>query len=296
MSKTYTADEYAEIRQYLTHDETLDKSKKPILWIHIPYEYNSRQWVNFGSRSSTDLNQPYLQLCVRSIVKHCQESFKIVFIDDGSFEKLVPHWSIQMNLLADPVKKYVRQLALTKLLYYYGGMNVPISFLCYKDLFGLFQTGTRDNQFFVCENYNENVTSTNKLFYPDIRFMGTRKQNETLREFLDHMERNISSDFTSQSDFLGEFNKWCQRKQKKEKVTIIPGTHVGTKTIQGDHVLVETLLGEEYISFYDQMYGIWIPNEMILKRTNYAWFAQLTPDQIFESSFILAKHFVSALI
>jgi hypothetical protein len=61
-------------------------------------------------------------------------------------------------------------------------------------------------------------------------------------------------------------------------------------------VLVETLLGEEYISFYDQMYGIWIPNEMILKRTNYAWFAQLTPDQIFESSFILAKHFVSALV
>jgi hypothetical protein len=292
MSTTYSKDEYEEIRQYLTHDEALDKSKKPILWIHIPYEYNSRQWLTFGSRSSSQLNQPYLHLCVKSIVQHCKDSFKIVFIDDGSFEKLVPNWSIQMNLLADPIKSYVRQMALAKLVYYYGGMNIPISFLCAKDLAPLFS----QHSFFVCESVNDsNVSSTNKLFYPDIRFMGARKQNETLREFIDYMERKISSDFTSQTAFLGEFDKWCLRKQKKDKVVIIPGTHVGTKTIQGDPVLVEHLLGEDYIRFYDQMYGIWIPADMILKRNHYSWFAYLSPEEIFQSSFLLAKHFVSIL-
>ena len=51
-------DNYETIQKYLLNDETLAKSKKPILWIHVPYEYNSRRWLNFGSRSSFELNHP----------------------------------------------------------------------------------------------------------------------------------------------------------------------------------------------------------------------------------------------
>ena len=48
-------DNYGEIKKYLLKDKTLDKSKKPILWIYIPHEYNSRNWLSFGSRSSNEL-------------------------------------------------------------------------------------------------------------------------------------------------------------------------------------------------------------------------------------------------
>ena len=75
-------DDYGEVKKYLLKDKSLDKSKKPILWIHIPHEYNSRNWLSFGSRSSTELNQPYLYLTVKSIIKNCDQSFKIVLIDD----------------------------------------------------------------------------------------------------------------------------------------------------------------------------------------------------------------------
>ena len=34
-------DNYEAIQRYLLDDVTLGKSKKPILWIHVPYEYNS---------------------------------------------------------------------------------------------------------------------------------------------------------------------------------------------------------------------------------------------------------------
>jgi hypothetical protein len=68
------------IQNYLLDDVTLGMSKKPILWIHIPYEYNSRKWLSFGSRTSFDLNQPYLYLTVKSIIKHCDESFTICII------------------------------------------------------------------------------------------------------------------------------------------------------------------------------------------------------------------------
>ena len=64
--------EYESIQNFLLDDVTLGKSKKPILWIHVPYEYNSRNWLSFGSRTSFNLNQPYLFLTVRSIIKHCE--------------------------------------------------------------------------------------------------------------------------------------------------------------------------------------------------------------------------------
>jgi len=45
-------DNSSEIRKYLLNESSLAKSKKPILWIHVPHEYNSRDWLSFGSRSS----------------------------------------------------------------------------------------------------------------------------------------------------------------------------------------------------------------------------------------------------
>jgi hypothetical protein len=294
-SRTASFDDYGEIKKYLLKDKTLDKSKKPILWIHIPHEYNSRNWLSFGSRSSYELNQPYLYLTVKSIIKNCDQSFKIVMIDDGCFEKLIPHWNININLLADPMKCYVRQLAMAKLIYTYGGMNVPISFLCFRDLITMYHRGTNDDCMFVCENYDSNITSTTKLFYPSACFMGAKKENETVKQFIDFMERTISDDYTAQTKFLGEFDRWCNEKITKGKVRLIPGTDVGTRTVDDEPVTVETLLGDDYIHFYGKMYGIWIPDKMILKRRHYEWFARSSPEQIFESQFILAKYMVLAL-
>jgi hypothetical protein len=294
-SRISSFDDYGEIKKYLLKDKTLDKSKKPILWIHIPYEYNSRDWISFGSRSSTELNQPYLYLTVKTIIKNCDTSFKVVLVDDNTFEKLIPNWNINMGLLSDPMKCYMRQLAISKLIYTYGGINVPISFLCFRDLITLYNKGTNDDTMFVCENYDLNITSTNKLFYPNMGFMGAKKENETLKKLINFMEQTISDDYTAETKFLGEFDKWCNEKIVKGKMRLIPGTDIGTKTVDDEPVTVETLLGDDYIHFYGKMYGIWIPDKMILKRRHYEWFARSSPEQILQSQFILAKYFVLAL-
>jgi hypothetical protein len=294
-TRDVSTDGYSEIQKYLLKDKDLDKSKKPILWIYIPYEYNSRNWLSFGSRNSFELNQPYLYLTVKSIIKNCDQSFKIVLVDDNSFEKLIPQWNINMSILSDPIKTNVRQLAMTKLIYLYGGLNVPISFLCFRNLIGLYNKGTNDDTLFVCENYDVNITSTNKLFYPNVNFMGARKENHTVKELINFMERSISDDYTAQTQFLGDFDKWCNNNVTKGKVRLMPGTDVGTRTMNDEPITVETLLSDDYIHFYGKMYGIWIPDKMILKRNYYEWFARMSASQIFESQFILAKYFVLAL-
>ena len=127
--KEENSENYKTIQKYLLDDVTLAKSKKPILWIHVPYEYNSRKWLSFGSRSSLDLNQPYLYLTVKSIIARCDDSFTICIIDDNAFERLIPGWSVDMTRISDPILANMRTLGLMKLLHIYGGLLCPISLL-----------------------------------------------------------------------------------------------------------------------------------------------------------------------
>jgi len=285
---------YDDIQKYLLDDNSLKDTNKPIMWIHVPFEYNSRHWQSFGSRSSFELNQPYLHLTIRSIIKNCDQNFKICIIDDASFEKLLPGWDINLSKIGDPVLSYIRQLGLAKLLYRYGGVVTPISFLCFKDLAPLYNAGISGNKMFVCENIDMNNTSTSYLYYPDVRFMGAPKENSTMMELISFMERTISSDYTAQVDFLGEFNRWSNARINSKIIRLIPGTEVGTRTITDEPVLIEKLLGDEYIQFFPHMYGIWIPDKVILNRVSYGWFTRMSPDQIIESNFILAKYILLA--
>ena len=114
-----TNDEYEMIRTYVLNDSPLYGFNRPKLWIHSQYQVNSRKWKSFGSRNSTDLNQPYLHLVIQSIVDKCGDDFHICLIDDESFSKLIPSWDIDITNMADPHKHLFRELAMMKVLSHY---------------------------------------------------------------------------------------------------------------------------------------------------------------------------------
>ena len=125
---------YEAIRHFLLNESDIATSSLPILWIHVPYELNSRSWESFNSRSSMELNLSYIQLTIGSIIKHCGKDFKICLIDDKSFIKLIPGWVHDLDKIGSPLKEKLRFLAKLKLLKYYGGMFIPQSFLCLRSL------------------------------------------------------------------------------------------------------------------------------------------------------------------
>ena len=286
-------EDYENIRQYLLNDD-LGNSTKPILWIHIPYEYNSRNWLSFGSRSSLELNQPYLYLSVKSIIQRCSHSFRICIIDDMSFAKLIPGWQIDMQRVSHPISDKLRSLAMVKLLYIFGGMVVPMSFLCFQDLITMYENGILGDKAFVCENIDRNITSTSFDFYPTINFMGSQKANPVISALNDFMQRTISTDFTAESVFLGEFDRWVDARVNQGLINVIRGRDVGIKDMEDKPVLLENLMSQNYIDFYPQMYGIWIPSEQILSRRQYEWFARLSTTQVLEADNILSKYMVLA--
>ena len=285
-------DVYESIQKYLLDDDTLGKSKKPILWIHVPYEYNSRNWLSFGSRSSFDLNQPYLYLTVKSIIARCDKSFTICIIDDTSFKRLIPGWNINMTSISDPILSNMRMLGMMKLLYMYGGMHCPISFLCLKDLNGLYTKGTRGEKMFVCETVDRNVTSTDTDFYPNLSFCGAPKECETVRELCNFIQRTASHDYTADSKFLGEFDKWSKERIHSGKINMIEGVEIGTKTVDEKQIIVDDLMSNHYLDLYQGTYGILIPSEEILNRHKFEWFARLSPKQVMETDTIIGNYFL----
>jgi hypothetical protein len=124
--------------------------------------------------------------------------------------------------------------------------------------------------------------------------MGAEKECPVVKELIDFMQRTISADYTSQLEFLGEFDRWCNSRAHKHEVNIIPGKLIGTKAMDDSMILVDDLLSNNYIDLYPQAYGIYIPAKEILNRRHYEWFARMSPQQVLESNIILSKYILLA--
>ena len=61
-----TTSDYNLIQKYLINNTT-NFMEKPFIWIHSTYEYNSRYWDSFGSRSNHKRNQLYINLTIKSL-------------------------------------------------------------------------------------------------------------------------------------------------------------------------------------------------------------------------------------
>lgn len=285
-------DEYELIKKYLLNESPLYGFNKPKLWIHSKYEMNARKWKSFQTRNSTDLNMPYIHLTIKSIINHCGNDFNVCLIDDETFSKLIPSWDVDLKTVAEPMKSRIREVGLMKLVYYYGGMVVPNSFLCTKNLKGLYDEGIQGGKPFVCENKSR--SNTGRLFSPDTTFFGAEKNNETMKEFIEYLKkRNASPHFTSEIEFEGDSSRWVA---ESSKMNIVDGSKIGVKSTKNKPILVDDMMGEDYLDLSPDAYGIYLPYEDIVKRFKYQWFAVMNGDALIETNTIVAKYLKASLV
>jgi hypothetical protein len=295
-------DEYDLIRKYLLNESPLYGFNKPKLWIHSKYEVNSREWKSFQSRTSTDLNQPYLHLTIKTIINHCGSDFNICLIDDDTFSKLIPSWDIDLSTVAEPDKSYYREVGMLKLVYYYGGIVVPNSFICTKSLKPLWQDVENEKKPFLCEQLNRTVNNmkdsgAKPLFLPSIYFMGAKKNDETIKELIEYLKRrHFSSLFTSQPNLLWDTSYWCIDAIRQDKINVVGGELIGIKTQTGKPILLEELMEENYLDLVKSPYGIYIPADEILRRPKFQWFSVISAEDVFKTNAIVAKHLKASIV
>ena len=287
---------YSMVQKYLINesytnkDNTLAKNKKPILWIHMNYDINARWWSSFYSRNSMDLNQPYLYLTIKSIIDACGNDFDICLIDDESFMKIMPEWTINVPSIADPIKSKVRELALAKLLYKFGGFLVPPSFICFQSLLPLYTYYTNRVQMFVGEMLNKTTTSSQMLYFPNTTFMGCLKESMMMLAYTHYLESVISQDFVDESTIVGAYGRWCYEKSLLGEVGIIPADKLGIKDAEGASITIDRLIQNTFVHLTGDVLGMYIPVDDIINRTAYNWFARLSAKQVLQSDTTIGKY------
>ncbi len=286
--KYYLEDEnikhYNIVNKYLLNNNSLAKNNKPYLWIHNIFEINSNNWSSFGSRNTKCMNQPYKYMTIKSIIDKCSNDFNVCVIDDNIFTKIIPKWNIDINLIAEPLKTNIRKLAISQILYIYGGLLVSDSFICYKSLFDLYKKGVENDKLLVND---PNVLSINNK--TNIKFIGCKKNNKVMKDYILKLEKINSTDFTLENKFLQEENKFfnCNK-----NVNIIPNQYIGINDADNIKITLDKLMGNTYFELIDDVYGLYIPDEDILKRTKYQWFSRLSTEQILLSDTMLGKYFL----
>ena len=285
------------IQQFLANDVNKMDRKKPFLWIPVEYDVNERHWLNFGSRNTTNLNQPYLYLTIRSIIDKCGDSFNICIIDDNVFNKLIPNWSIHVSGLTEPLRSHMRELAMAKLLDKYGGMRLPPSFVCFEDLITLYELGinteTASGGVFVAEIVSKNITSSSIAFAPCSKIMGCKKDNEVMKKYIEYLEILVSKDYTDDMGFDGKISKWFHNHVSSGEINIIKAELVGAKKADDSAVLLDNLMSDTSMELSSESFGLYIPSDELIKRRHYGWFVRMSPTQVLESNTQIAKYLLA---
>ena len=281
---------YELVKKYLLNDSSLAQSKRPLLWIHMAYDVNARWWPTFSSRNTNCLNQPYKYLTIKSIIDKCGNDFNICLIDDDTFSKILPGWTVNLNMVPEPIRGKIRELALARVLHAFGGMLLPNSFICFQNLINMYETNTKSDRMFVSEFIDRGSTSQQVDFFPSTKIMGCRSGCPMMSEYIQYLENMNSTDHTAESNFLGAYGRWCYDKILKGNMNIIPGSELGVKNTKGEPVTLEALMGDSYIDLSCSTVGLYIPDDEILKRTKFQWFARLSAKQALESETQIGKY------
>ena len=287
---------YNMIEKYLLNKDNLGSTIKPILWVYLQNDtaiipaVNSRFWINFGSRTSSNFNQPYQKLTIQSIINKCSNDFNICLIDDSAFNVLIPNWNINLKNIALPLKSHIQSIAITSLLNAYGGLLVPSSFICFKSLKGVYEEILKDDRILVAEFKNsvcnEKLT-TNVIPYHI--FMGCKPNSRIMQKYNNYLSGLASTDFTAEQDFLGKSNLWLEQHIQMNQVKCLSGISIGTQNKDGEVINIEELVGSSFVDLCPNSLGLYIPWNELINRVNLQWFVRLSPEQVLKSNTFIGK-------
>lgn len=287
--------DYDLIKEYILNDSPLYGYNKPKLWVHSVYEINSRRWESFQSRNNNELNQPYLNYTIQSLINKCSKDFHICLIDDNSFSKLIPGFDKNVGNMPEPLKSQYREIAMLELIYLYGGMIVPNSFLCMTNINKLYNQLIELKKPFVFEKVNRycNIQEGKKMDYvPDINMMGSEKNSPVIYSLIRSIKLDLDKGhISSENDFIGKTSFLINKYINEEEIAIVDGYAIGIKDKNNKPIELEDLFSyNKKIDFSDNLYGINLPREEILKRNKYNWLPALNEEDVLKSNINIAKY------
>ena len=302
------------IKKYLLGETNLDSqiaglqnTDKPILWLHIEYNKNSRNWCSFGSRTTMELNMPYIYLTIQSIIKHCGADFHVCILDDYSFKKLLPDYDTDLQKVANPIREYLRTEAILRILHHYGGIYMENSFICMRSIKEQYEAVETTGKPMVGEFSVKHYSESMEDFMPSMKFIGCVKECPIIGELLEFSNINRQNGLTfasAEQEFNGTLDKHLLILTQTGKMRLVDGVLLGTKSISGNSnsnnttykIDIEDILtNSPELELSPNALMFYIPRNEILERNRYNWVVRMSPEQILESNTNLGKYLLLVL-
>lgn len=280
--------EFEKLKNHVLNESSLSRNKKPILWIHLDFEQNARKYLNFASKNSKNLNMPYILLCIKTIIDNCGESFHVVVIDNSCFANLIPGWNINVSNLSDPLRTKYIDLAKLNILKNFGGLFVPPSFICHKNLYQIYYKCCVYNNKIMTFEFPNHYSGIQSCYVPKLDFIGASKNNMYLTHILQEYEYCLSKDYTSDSEFNGTLSRIFM--SQGDNIIINDGKYIVTKDSNDKVVLIDDLMQMKNINMSQDSLGVYIPSKELKSRNKFNWILYLSPMEVLESKTFIGKH------
>ena len=254
----------------------LKASKRRKLWIYMEFDRNSRLWESFGSRSSTKLNLAYINLCIKSIIDWCAESYDIIIFSDIDMNEILEE-DFDYKKLSGPLLDKYRHISLMKILHKYGGVMVPPSFFLKNSIKKI----DNDKIWYVSDVNNiDNVIMANRTMSTCLS--GSNANNSQLQEYIDSLSKD--SDCPFQENYLVKHN-----------IPYIDGKLIGTKDANDKRIMLEDLMSSKSITFSENNIGLYMPHNQLVKRKIYNWFCKMSEEQVLNTNCAFSFYILSTI-
>lgn len=264
---------------------------KPVIWLYYDNsDINSRQWMDFGSRSSRALNIPFLNLAYESIVKQNKDHYRVEVIGGLSgIAELLGGWDQLPPGLRDPISpvneaelNYIRTTILAK----YGGLWLSPYTVCLKG-FGILP---KDKTVFFGTDLDETYSGSAGTVVPGFRALWSPTPDHPMFKEWSAVCYERVAKKRGGEQIRGDA-KWDFIRFSQEYVhtgIVVDPSAEGMRKKNGKRIQLEDLLAtgtDGNLPFDLCSYTVYVPFPWteLRDREIFGWFLRMSEKQIMES-------------
>lgn len=274
---------------YFNNYTNIDNLSNNKIFIHLPYERNERKWINFGSRSSKELNNDLIVLSVRSIIKTCGHKYNIILYDNHSVKQLIndDNNSDLCNInnpemLSGVDLKQWESYCKAKILYKYGGIVMSPYFIFKKcpSEYNLFP-----NKFTIANLSNEGMNVSNKKNIPTSCYIiSAPKNNKDVMIYTKYLEMLCTNHYTvDHKKFDKSFEQLYLLNSYNPKL-------LGNMDSNDKQIYVSDLIDNKKIDLMFDHFCVFINMDVLKKSTKLNWILRLDEEEIKQSNTFIGKY------
>lgn len=253
-----------QLEDFFYHPDILTRSKRRKIWIYIPLEKNSRNWESFGSRTSTHMNLSLMNLCIKSIIDWCAQTYDIVLFTDQDISEILKS-KLDLSTFSGDVLEKQRELYILEILYEYGGILLPPTLYMRNTI----KKQDVTDRWFVCDIFNTRHESS-ATHIPSAVITGSPPKDHQLRKYIDYLAQDHKEEYTT--------NYF-----KSHSIFVLDGSIFGMKNKLNEPIKLDDLMSNKKLKLPEYNIGLYMPYSELMERNLYKWYCKMSEQQVLET-------------